>query len=404
MSKKKKKIIIITFIVILVVLLVVVFVVGFSPFKSGFKYIPLESVVKKQYKVVKKDYDNLILPKEIREVNPEKLYTFDSIRADKPITDESKKLFVELVNVFSNRNYTTADLSYLDIEPSYAELFDNGYLNLFYEGNTFDLTTKEFANKRINNIVKIEKVIHVDRGEKTNVSYDVDGKSYSVKQAIAYAEEYLEKINISKYLLKGDELRISSVSVVEVYDTDEDAKSLSYEERQKLSTTYIYLVNFDHYYYGVPVNNSGTNGYDDNGFHFPRWFTVGIGAPDSVGWLYNVGSWGLENQQEITDDVIDLSSCLSTVSEWLSEYKKYEVKEISMVYNSIQYGINNGDSFEIRPMWRIVLDEYDGSDKSFNMASPKLTVNVDMQNGNMYMFDDASGEMVDVRLNNKTTD
>ena len=147
---------------------------------------------------------------------------------------------------------------------------------------------------------------------------------------------------------------------------------------------------FDIYIDGVPISDSGNVSFDSDYF-ISSFFEVGINKINEIGWIHNTGYYDIAEKKEITSNIIPLESCLKNVSEYLAEYKKHEVKEIGMRY-CYSTNIERPDGI-LRPTWRIVLNETIRSQFSGNVVDC-LTVYVDVETGEICMYDDSSGLML----------
>lgn len=159
------------------------------------------------------------------------------------------------------------------------------------------------------------------------------------------------------------------------------------EPSEDAKETYYYAIYFDMYLYGIPLNDSGT--INEEKFFSSCKFMMQIDKKDNVGCIQRTAQIDPQRVTELKGKFITLESCLENVSEWLSKGHEYEVKEIGMRYCSIlEIGFKDRTA---RPYWRIVLDESFGTE-----VTPVVStcVYVDVQTGDMYWFNSASGDMI----------
>lgn len=382
----KKKIIPIIIIAIALVVLVVVFGVSKNSKKQNkeSKYKSLDKVIAEQEDVLKNEYDNLILPDKITVVKPDKLYEIymDRDNALKDTSDEAKSKIYPLIREFTNGAMEESDV-YVDEANSFRFSFDEeknkNYIGVINANGVGDITSKEAMYVRANT-TKHKETIFVKYGENTDVTYDIAGEQYSVKDAIAYCEKYLKEINYYNYCPEGFELK---PSYVVVYGTKGSEKEPPADAKE----THYYKVYFDMYLDGVPLNDTGC--INEEKYFSYSAFMMQIDKKDNVGCIQRLAQIVPQKKTELEGKFITLESCLKNVSEWLSKGHKYEVKEIGMRYCSIE---EIGFTEKIaRPYWRIVLQEYEGDEVS---AVHSRSVYVDVQTGDMYLFDSKNGEML----------
>ena len=381
----KKKMIPIIIIVVALVILVVIFSIS-KIFSKDFDYEKLETILAEQEDVLKNEYDNLILPDKINVVKPDKLYEIYMNRDDalKDTSDEAKSKIYPFIRDFTN-GYIKEDDVYVDDVNSFRfgdKIADDwdiyiGVVSPFGGGGDVTSQSAMFVRK---NTTELKQTIFVKYGEDTDVTYDIAGEQYSVKDAIAYCEKYLKEINYYNYCPEGFELKPSYVLV---FGTMGNELEVSADAKE----THYYKVYFDMYLDGVPLNDTGC--INEEKYFSYSAFMMQIDKKDNVGCIQRLAQIVPQKKTELEGKFITLESCLENVSEWLSKGHKYEVKEIGMRYCSIE---EIGFKEKIaRPYWRIVLQEYEGDEVS---AVHSRSVYVDVQTGEMYLFDSKNGEML----------
>lgn len=378
----KKRTIMLAIIFVALVVLISMFFIS-NAFSKKFDYENLETVLAEQESVLENKYENLILPENINIVNPDKLYEiYENMNISNDGSDEAFDKMYPFIRDFTN-GYVKEDDVYIGDDNDFRFGDNDGkckdYIGSVNGDGICDVTSLDAMYVRANMTQHIE-TISVKNGDNTDVTYDIAGEQYSVKDAIAYCEKYLEEINYENYCPETFELK---PSYVVVYRT----KGPEPEPSEDAKETYYYAIYFDMYLYGIPLNDSGT--INEEKFFSSCKFMMQIDKKDNVGCIQRTAQIDPQRVTELKGKFITLESCLENASEWLSKGYEYEVKEIGMRYCSIlEIGFKQRTA---RPYWRIVLDESFGTE-----ATPVVStcVYVDVQTGDMYWFNSASGDMI----------
>lgn len=386
---KKSKVIIIALTAIFVCVAAILIINKFLSNDSfKFEYEPLDKVLAAQESVMKNQYDNLVLPEKITAVYPENLYEYYEDRSITKTDNADFEKQYKLINAFTNGKIEKADVYVDEIEGSFR--FDGNpeegknYIGVVTGDGLCDITSIDAMRTRAN-FTSHKATVYVKYNENTNVSYDIGGEEYSVADAVAFCESYLEKIDYTQYFDGNIELKPSYVLV----EGTKGATDFNENPDGEVMDTNYYFVFFDIYMDGVPLNDAGSTSPDEK-FFSSCCFGMMVDKKDNVGRILRTGQIVPDTRTKLDGKFVTLESCLENVSKYLAGGHKYEIKEIGIRYCSIEELGDNDKT--ARPYWRIVLSEEYG-----NAITPieTRTAYVDMQKGGIYVYDDGQAKMLD---------
>lgn len=348
--------------------------------KSEIKYSDRESVLKEQSSIPDLKLDNLILPDKVMKVETDKFYTFVSKVDHNGPTKEHKERLKELITDFSgsyneSKEFDEEDGCHYDDENCAAFVSTTDSFGIYLRVHTPGSEDKVEVVQKTETV----KIIHVDRGESTDVTYNVGGEDLPLNEAIRIAEEGWKKAGLKdKVLRQGEDYKLKYVII----------KKHTFSDRVE----YCYYLYWSITINGVPLVETGGSPNPD-AFPFNTFAKASFeGRPDLTELTLEcyVDTSGLK---EYTGKLVTLESALKKASNYLAAYKKYTVPEVGMVYCAIAAG-HNYTELDYRPMWRIILEE---EQLNCNDRQPVLALYIDMTNGDMYMFDDRRGEMLGIK-------
>lgn len=376
---------------VLIVGLVVVFVIKTNVGKVHLKYASLESVLEKQNDVLGNKYDNLILPDKITDVYPEKLYEYYTIAERETVTDEEFEKAFSFVNTFTNGTVDKEELKASEENNnignySFSVVLEDekGYLGVVDVDGLCDVTTMDALRTRTNEKNRVNTIL-LKYGEKPEGSYDIGGEEYSVEDALKYCEKYIEENHLMDFFESGIKIEPSYVFVIGSSGPDIS------EDAVDMNTNY-YKIYYTMYRDGVPVSDCGcASSADDGKYFFGYSFCLMVDKKDHVGQILRTGQPTPSEKTEITSDVVTLKSALAKTSEYLSGGYEYNVREIGIRYCALKNSYT-GDYYT-RPYWRIVLNEKYTGDVFSTVTT--TSVYIDLGKGDIYMFDDESGKMLE---------
>lgn len=390
---KKTKIILLV-IAIIIVSLIAVFVISKLLNKSDFhfKYASLDKVLESQEDVLGNKYDNLILPDKIAAVYPKKLYDYYSSGTKRDTSDEALDKAYSFINVFTGGIIEKSDI-YIDdtncfrFEPD--EENGKNFIGFIDSNGMCDITSLEALDERANS-TGVADTIYLRYGESADVTYDVCGEQYSVADAVAYCERYLEEINYLQYFDGNVELVPSFVQVTKTAGPNDFVAD---PDGPVMDTNYYYVF-YDVYIDGVPLNDAGRTSYD-NPYFLNTTLVLQVDKKDHIGNIVRRALMIPEEKTELKGRFVTLESALENVSKYLAKDHTYEVLEVGMRYASlVTLGTYDAPSEEHRkPYWRIVLSVADGEPNI-----PEFTARcayVDMVSGEIYIYDDLSSQKLE---------
>ncbi|MBR6872347.1 MAG: hypothetical protein IKN17_02435 [Ruminococcus sp.] len=329
-------------------------------------------------------YGNLILPAGSITNSAEAVYTFEADWGDAVLTEKHRETLAQVLSDFTGKSVDKKELAR---DGSYGYRYsDDEVAGFIVSTGSFGVSRTDSGTAVLNNYAGTERVIHLDRGENTGISYPVNGVSCSVDDAVADSEAYLQRLGIEKYLSPGERLSPKCVSVIKTYG------SVPREDEEVIpdtQPTYCYRIYYSILKDGIPYTETGgIPSEDGKGFPYSSFFSTVITEKGKVGAVEFQAYITAGEKTQYNGELLSCKGALDRLSDYLAEYKEYQVPEVGAVYCAIA---REGDGkLSYRPMWRVILEEYPED------ANIQLLVNaayIDMINGDIYVFDDSKAQM-----------
>ena len=334
------------------------------------QYSSLDSIYKNIDGALSAKYENLILPKNITIDKVDSLYKCEWTKG-KDFYSEGKsiitnflgeknidsKLFEEFqegeVKTTSYNDIKNASIGSIDNQAQFFLLDQSGFK--FYNGLHFS------EDQPVNIINKI----YYDRNPESikNLSYKVNGKDYSVEDAIKFADTEL-KASWKNYLGNCD-FRVKDVYVLEDSVTKDNA----------------YYMRYEFTYEGVPLDEMQMIPYstDNSSIENMRFFAAAyvdiiVSDVEHIGFIKSQGPDNVKQKKKLNDSFITLESALRIAENKLSGYSKYEISDIEMKY------CKKNNSTEYSPMWCLIME--DATENGAELHNRKY-INIDMLTGEL---------------------
>lgn len=271
--------------------------------------------------VLKANYQNLIMPNKItiEDIISIPLLTFKQADDFDHNYYDIMKLFYDesIINrqeIIEKKWSDGTSSYYFDNQKDkiYASITDNGFVAIS-QSNAYDLI---FQNN-----YEREQILHVDRGDDTNISYKLlDGKC-TVKSQIEYVEQWL-----SNYWSK--------------YEADYTFRVKTAIIRKLDAENYYYQLIIEKLYEGIPLDelvgdfaafdNENNRGYINGTVNY---IEMQIMSSDSISSFRNAfGSIYVDTVDNSTDKFISLQSAVKMLEKELSGFQDIIISDIEVKY------------------------------------------------------------------------
>ena len=332
-------------------------------------------------------YENLRLPADSISNNAQKLYTFSADWGSASLSEQHKTKLIDFISAFSgkepNEGTVTKDNSY---GYSYS---DQDLAAFITSAGSFGVSRIKSGIAVLENYISTERVIHIDRGDDLNEVFSINGKDYSVKDAVADADSFLNKINIGRFISDDEKISAKYAAVIKTYGSEPPDEEGNPPETEP---TYCYKLYYSILKEGIPFSETGGIPTDDDkGFPYNSYLDVVITEKGEIGAVEFQAYVNTNDEKECSEKMLTCDAALRRLSEYLSEYKVYDVSEVGIVYCAIAH--ENDEKLYYHPMWRVILEEYQ---TDVNIQLFVKAAYIDMLSGDIYLFDDDKGLMLGV--------
>ncbi len=355
-------------------------------------------------------YVNLTLPDSISLGGVDKLQKVSIKWLHLMTEEEAADTVMDLCATVNKDPITKSDLTInrpeLDGKTSYAVRYypkegdyespddPNAFFCMVVDGYNFELTNYYWLQK-VCGFGKYEKWYSADSSGLADVVYKVDGQDYSAQQALEYANTVVEKYK-------------------DYYKEFEVVPQYIIASKNDFNEEYSYAVRYAFKYGGVEISDTGSyEPMNDRDYVYQDAdLTVRVASPDKLMTIFSRMEGFDVSAEDITEDLVTLSSALSHTSKTLAENFMQEISDIDIVYlgkqELIDYTytaniedengnvigtteetvkIDGDDVIDFIPMWRFKVKEI-----SSDMSMPAyICIYVDMQTGEMIMLNDRTG-------------
>ena len=328
---------------------------GFTKDELESKRISKNQIFTNFSEVLKKKYDNFILPSNIT-IEQGELYSNIQFTQVSNFEKNAETIFQTFFgNLYTNELeitpvntiYHTGKQINSENDKIFGAVLDNGLVSII---------KPEGWDAGFGNDFEIVKIIHVDRGDDLSEIYNLaDGKE-SIKDTVNYVNNWLDK-NWTRW----EPDFTFQVKTIEVKEIDDH---------------YFYDIIVEKYYKGIPLDsvmNTSELSVDENGNMLLKYTLSFLGIRmcnmNSIDVFTNkVGIIGVKDTQTSEDGWLPLGECLDMLSKFFSEYEVYNVSDIELKYAmcpdydslgstvkgfDFQYPGLNINAF---PIWRLVID------------------------------------------------
>ena len=213
------------------------------------------------------------------------------------------------------------------------------------------------------------------------VSYPLSGQSYSLADAAAYCDQYLEAL---KDIL---EFESASLRKLFVYQLTED------EDTSKTGD-YVYYLYYAKTADGVTLESDCTTYWN---LELPTFdepcIVFLISAPNQIAQWYDQSTKHLTEKQEL-DGVLPLSYALDKVEAEVAEYSNYQVASIELNYAALQWSWDSS-TFYYEPYWCIRLASGKPKGGASNLDwDPCAMAYVNAATGGCYIISNIAGSLL----------
>lgn len=344
----------------------------------------LHEIYENKDSIITKQYDNLVIPKNISLRETDKLYRFsirqidDNFDLDSSENKEYKEKFIKLISDYSGTKINSTDIDFNVYEYDDTVSEELCYIDKI---NSIEYTYSTNGTFSIVDTEEIKNDVHGSNCVSFNLinaSTDleklkgIDG--FSISEAINICDnQIVDKIGSS---ITEDKLNIYSVSIFKNADA-----------------TYSYYIVYAKEFLGLNLSESGEYLFADTGFVKPTYLAVQINEKKEIYSIMNMYSniYDDSSIKEIEgNSFISLETACGLLSDYLAEYNVYNIENIDLVYFlPTRFEVNSSKLkyTEYIPGYEITLLSKLNSEKDNANLSPRKTAYIDIITGDIYISD-----------------
>lgn len=314
-----------------------------------------------------KKYQNLTLPEKIAIPPADRVYSITSVsKGNTDPKDGLKQLCRALCVTEPSDIIVENGLAKADVKGKYMVQYSSS--NAFMYATYASDPSKQWAEYDTDTV---EAVYDLDKDDISAVSYDFSGKQYAAADAVEFVKKEVKE-KLSKFFKS---------------DTDTKAKELIVFNSENRG--HYYYITFEHCIDGVPLLRSGTGDTSITRV-FPSRFDVHIHDPNVMTVVSNYAYTEVIEKRPL-DSIMTLQAALKNIEKQLAPQKMYIIKDVRLVYATVDTVIGGSDTKEYHPTWCFIINEQPRGIKSID---PKEILLCDAITGDVSLWSDRDMDYV----------